>query len=66
MPLVTIVIGWQGPFALERIYESHLGNGLYFVSGLTKHKKKNEIRYFGITERNSPRPNKTVKQLCRY
>jgi hypothetical protein len=51
MPLVTIVIGWQGLYTLERIYGSELGNGLYFVSGLTKHKKKNEIRYFGITER---------------
>lgn len=51
MPLRTIVIGWEGPHSLESVYESDLGNGLYFVSGRMKHERKDRIQYFGITKR---------------
>lgn len=47
----TIVIGWQGPYTLESVYESDLGNGLYFISGRMKYERRDQIQYFGITER---------------
>lgn len=47
------LINWYGPYTFEEMKEEkEWGDGIYLVTGKLKYKKKADIHYCGITERN--------------
>ncbi|NIC06554.1 hypothetical protein [Billgrantia bachuensis] len=50
MDNLTIRLHWRGPYLLEEVCRSDIGNGLYLLTGKRKYERNEQIQYCGITE----------------
>ncbi|MFN3069817.1 hypothetical protein ACKWMY_17095 [Serratia sp. J2] len=46
---LTIRINWKGPYTLEQVQNSDIGNGLYLLTGKRPYERVKQIQYCGIT-----------------